>query len=347
MRLSIGLDSNPESLVPVAKDAGKCCYFLRLGARQITYANVESELLFGQMESHFLESFVEHMKWIFIPALENQESWGQANRGEMLAEFLHSVKKFSKTMEATAKSLRDVVTLDPPDPKYRMPDDPSSVLEASKNPETVRYYEELVGNRWTRVVEQVLVESEQVRSENDEVGPDAELDHWKERMARFSMITDQLRQPMYKAGIMVLHQAHSKIYRNWYKFDARITDASNEAKDNVKYLYNLDRFSQPLYRANPVEMLDAVPGMIKAIRQMHSLARYYNTSERMTALFVKVTNQMIVCCKNYLLADASLWEQDRQSLIRKLHACVDLRDTYREHYRMTKHDQAGRGYRQH
>jgi len=113
-------------------------------------------------------------------------------------------------------------------------------------------------------------------------------------------------------------------------------------QDNVKYLYNLDRFSQPLYRSNPVEMVDAVPGMIKAIRQMHSLARYYNTSERMTALFVKVTNQMIVCCKNYLLHKGPLWTQDRPTLIKRLHACIDLRDTYREHYRRTKACMRGR-----
>ncbi|KAJ4458389.1 putative Dynein heavy chain 5; axonemal [Paratrimastix pyriformis] len=335
-RLTLTMDAIGESIVPVVKGQGKCCFFFRLSSRQITFANVDQELLFGQMESHFLDSFVEHLKFIFIPALESQESWGQSSRAEMVADFLHGVKKFTKTMEATVRSLHEVIKLDAPEPKFVVADEPQAILEASQNPELVKYYENLIGARWCRTVEQVLVESDQVRSEQDDVGPDAELDHWKERMARFSMITDQLRLPAYKAGIMVLHQAHSKVYRAWYKFDARITDASNEAKDNVKYLYNLDRFSQPLYQANPVEMLDAVPGMIKAIRQMHSLARYYNTSERMTALFVKVTNQMIVCCKNYILLGAPLWEQDRNSLIAKLHSCIDLRDTYREQYRRTK-----------
>ena len=47
-------------------------------------------------------------------------------------------------------------------------------------------------------------------------------------------------------------------------------------------------------------MLDAIPGLMNAIRMINSYSRYYNTSEHMTALFVKVTNQMITACKNHI-----------------------------------------------
>ena len=41
-------------------------------------------------------------------------------------------------------------------------------------------------------------------------------------------------------------------------------------------------------RYHQVGMMDAIPGLLNAIRMINSYSRYYNTSERMTALFVKV-----------------------------------------------------------
>lgn len=63
---------------------------------------------------------------------------------------------------------------------------------------------------------------------------------------------------------------------------------------------------------------------------MNSISRFYNTSERMTSLFVKITNQMITSCKEYVYKDggSSIWSMDRQILIRKLLECVKLNEAY-------------------
>ena len=67
---------------------------------------------------------------------------------------------------------------------------------------------------------QVLAESEQMRKEADNVGPRAELDYWKKRMAKFNSLFDQIKGPECKAVVGVLHAAKSKLLkvRNMSKF---------------------------------------------------------------------------------------------------------------------------------
>ncbi|NXX20484.1 DYH5 protein, partial [Podargus strigoides] len=134
----------------------------------------------------------------------------------------------------------------------------------------------------------ILAENDQLRKEADDLGPRAELDYWKKKLSKFSYLTDHLKSPDVKAVLGVLTAAKSKLLKSWQVLDIRITDAANEAKDNVKYLYSLEKYCDPLYNSDPVSMVDAIPGLINAIRMIQSISRYYNTSEKISSLFVKV-----------------------------------------------------------
>jgi dynein heavy chain len=40
---------------------------------------------------------------------------------------------------------------------------------------------------------------------------------------------------------------------------------------------------------------------MNAIKMIHTIARFYNTADKMTGLFMKITNQMIANCKKRIL----------------------------------------------
>lgn len=119
---------------------------------------------------------------------------------------------------------------------------------------------------------------------------------------------------------------------------------SNEAKDNVKYLYTLEKFFGQLQKSSPVRislsvclsvhlwipsgrtnlsvslsqtsMLELIPSLMTSIRMIFTVSQYYNTSERMTCLLLKVTNQMISSCRAYLSQGvARIWDHSRYSTL--------------------------------
>jgi dynein heavy chain, axonemal len=58
----------------------------------------------------------------------------------------------------------------------------------------------------------------------------------------------------------------------------------------VKYLSTLEKFLEPFSSHRLQVISDALPGLINGVKMVYTVSRYYNTTERMTSLFVKITN---------------------------------------------------------
>ena len=67
-------------------------------------------------------------------------------------------------------------------------------------------------------------------------------------------------------------------------------------------------------------MGDHISSLMYTIRMIYATSRYYNTSERVTALLVKVTNQMVTQCRNYLTENGTktVWEHKKKDIITKM-----------------------------
>lgn len=85
---------------------------------------------------------------------------------------------------------------------------------------------------------------------------------------------------------------------------------------------------------------------MNAIKMIHTIARFYNTTDKMTGLFIKITNQMIKNCKDRILNKKDngdnptlykmIWEQDPAELIEVLGSCIKLYCEYKKCYSDTK-----------
>jgi len=175
---------------------------------------------------------------------------------------------------------------------------------------------ERIFNQWSDKIEATLADADTDTSSKDkDAGPRVELEYWKQRMRKLTTVSEQLRSKNCRTVFDVLTAATSntsdaagkprdKIYlatSKWKGIDLRVTEALNEAKDNVKYLQTLEKFIDPLYEGNPVTIKESLPALMNSIKMIHTIARYYNTNERMTGLFIKITNEMITNCKKNIL----------------------------------------------
>ena len=52
-----------------------------------------------------------------------------------------------------------------------------------------------------------------MRREADDIGPRAELEHWKKRMSKFNYLVDQIKGHDVKAVLGILHAAKSKLIK--------------------------------------------------------------------------------------------------------------------------------------
>ncbi|DBA03213.1 TPA: hypothetical protein N0F65_003933 [Lagenidium giganteum] len=307
-------------------------------------------ICYGVLDQSVLLSIETTLSQLFLPLLHNREEaeWGQAD-AESRNEFMHGLRSFVTDIQENLKAMSTGLDLRKPDKRYD-PSDTRSLSRLSSDDCAVYHFVELLQD-WCKQTEAYLEDNDQGRWESHEAGPDTELEYWKRRLQRLMGITEQLKTKECKMVTGVLNVVSklqdgnadklniASLLRQWKQIDTNITEASNEAKDNVKYLATLERFIEPLYTGTPATVIDALPALMNSVKMIHTIARYYNTTERMTKLFMKITNQMITLCKKSILGKdppEAIWEKDPEALLVDLEACLKLNEAYQEQYRLTK-----------
>uniref|UniRef100_H0ZAY7 AAA+ ATPase domain-containing protein n=1 Tax=Taeniopygia guttata TaxID=59729 RepID=H0ZAY7_TAEGU len=323
---------------------GVCIFFIRsCFSKPVTTENIYQEINFNMLDigrDGLLKSVEQLISEIFIPALQTMGSgWVEPQQvPNIKQDFLRALEAFVSVLSGTQQNLLEKVSLKKCETyDLKTLRGPSDYLMVANSIEALEKIEVCM-REWTKQIVQVLAENDQLRKEADDLGPRAELDYWKKKLSKFHYFMEQLKSPDVKAVLGVLTAAKSKLLKKWRALDICITYTANEAKDNVKYLYSLEKYYDPLYNSDPVSMLDAIPGLINAIKMIQSLSQYYNTSEKISSLFVKVTNQMITVCKSYIANNgtATIWNQPQERVVEKLQAAIRLKQEYQNYFHKIK-----------
>lgn len=329
-----------------APDDAKCIYFQRTcGEKPVSAKDVEMDLCYGEILNSPLEDFDRALGQVFLPLLKKQSDWGQSGSAEESHELFESANSLRKTLEEAIVNVKNGVRLELPenDKFLSMESKPKTFEAAALNQDCVDGFEQIV-QTWCQQVETILAQTDDgsVGRHNKDEGPRSELQYWRQRAQRFSTIIDQLQVRECKVILGVLREAKhtndsvNKTLKRWRVLDNDITDAANEAKDNVKYLGTLDKYMQVLYHGTTEEVIESLQPLLHNVKMMQQISRYYNTEERMTTLFVKITNQMIANCRANIMKAGKPWDQNPEKLVQNMKGCLKLYECYLEQYEATK-----------
>lgn len=254
----------------------------------ITTSNMASELFFGTLpldgtQSGMVKAFNFLMSTSFIPQLNASDDWGKMLPGDKSkSHLIHSLDATSASLLAAAVAIDSMVRLKVPSDMVEALaalSGPQDYARAADQPANLEKFERMVAV-WCDQVEEVLAISQTIRSESDNVGPHAELDHWKQRTATFNGLLEQMssKQTLHAIGVLTAGKARS--LERWRAVDIHVTEQSNESRDNVRYLKTLSELAQPLYDSDIGAMKDGLPALISAVAMIHSVSRFYNTQVR-------------------------------------------------------------------
>ncbi|XP_039384950.1 dynein heavy chain 8, axonemal isoform X5 [Mauremys reevesii] len=242
------LDTAPD------KFKGLCLFFVRYrNDIPLNAKSIHEDIYFCVLDATegLLRGTRNMLANIFLPAILATNNWGalsQTTQGTTEKQnFIETINRYLSFLDGARVSIEGTVELKKMDHiDFSKLQSFEEVTAAAANSDTVHQLEEVL-MIWYKQIEQVLIESEQMRKEADDSGPLTELEHWKRMSAKFNFIIEQIKGPSCKAVINVLNVGHSKLLKMWRELDARITDTANESKDNVRYLYTLEKVCQPLY----------------------------------------------------------------------------------------------------
>jgi dynein heavy chain, axonemal len=204
--------------------------------------------------------------------------------------------------------------------------------EETRTKDVVQRLESLLIH-WTRQIKEV-VNTQHTSETSDNTGPLEEIQFWSSRCEDLSGISDQLNRADVKRVIKLLESCTSSYLEQFQRLSNLIHEGTIQAQDNLKFLSTLLKPCKALSEAEPKNIINLLPNILRCVRMIWANSKYYNTKERLTSLLRKVSNEIMRrCCAKISLDD--IFHGDVQSSMVCLQDSITCGETWKMVYKRT------------
>ncbi|CBY36333.1 unnamed protein product [Oikopleura dioica] len=327
--LLIFLDKDEEiqmlNRVPQNFDSREFIYMIKKPEIEVTFENFFTEVQTGSIVGQSaVESLLRLMHGVYAPIFLDTTSLPETISNDFSAR----MHRFLASLTDVRHKMDGKTVLYIPEEK-KCPDDYN---EAIKDKELVGRLEATM-IQWTRQIKEVLSAQEAVET-NENAGPLDEIEFWNNRCKDLSGLSKQLDLEGVKRVQKILSVAKLSYVNQFDKLSKLIQDGSTQAQSNLKYLMILKEPCTKLGISHPKDVPAQLTTIIRLIRIIWTNSPHYNTRERLTSLFRKLSNEIIrICCKSISL-DA-IFDGRVKSSIRNLIECIECCNKWKQIYRKT------------
>ncbi|XP_016786964.1 dynein axonemal heavy chain 2 isoform X3 [Pan troglodytes] len=295
-------------------------YFIRQAPVPITWENFEATVQFGTVRGPYIPALLRLLGGVFAPQIFANTGWPESIRNHF-ASHLH---KFLACLTDTRYKLEGHTVLYIPAEAMNMK--PEMVV---KDKELVQRLETSMIH-WTRQIKEMLSAQETVET-GENLGPLEEIEFWRNRCMDLSGISKQLVKKGVKHVESILHLAKSSYLAPFMKLAQQIQDGSRQAQSNLTFLSILKEPYQELAFMKPKDISSKLPKLISLIRIIWVNSPHYNTRERLTSLFRKMSNEIIRLCCHAVSLDR-IFEGYVSSSKEDLQGCILCCHAWKDHY---------------
>nr|XP_021503796.1 dynein heavy chain 2, axonemal [Meriones unguiculatus] len=295
-------------------------YFIRQTPVPITPDNFAATVQFGTVRGAYIPALLRLLTGVYVPQIFVNTTWPESIRNH----FVSHLHRFLACLTDTRYKLEGHTVLYIPAEAMDM------------NPEVVVKDKELVQRletsmiHWTRQIKEVLSTQESVEM-GENLGPLEEIEFWHNRCTDLSGISKQLVKQGVKHIETILQLAKSSYLSPFVKLAQQIQDGSRQAQSNLTFLSILREPYQELAFMRPRDIADKLPKLISLIRIIWVNSPHYNTRERLTSLFRKMSNEIIRLCCHSISLDR-IFEGYVISSKEDLQGCIFCCQAWKEHY---------------